>query len=153
MPKICPRYAQDMPEICPRYAQDMPEICPRYAQDMPKIFPRYAQYMPKICPRYAQDMPKFSPRYSQDMPKICTWCMYNAYSYDLPWPWCICGYDAHVRKPDECMYTCLMHKSMRLIFFVTDQQTNQRWMMHACIYRSVSFVSMMHVSIIFNLWP
>ena len=34
MPKICPRYAQDMPEICPKYAQDMHKICTRYAQDM-----------------------------------------------------------------------------------------------------------------------
>ena len=46
MPKICPRYAQDMPEICPRYVQDMPEICLRYAQDMLKICPRYAK---EIC--------------------------------------------------------------------------------------------------------
>ena len=64
-----------------------------------------------------------------------------------------CGYDAHVRNADECMYTCMMRKSMMLIFFVTDQRTNQQWMMHACIYRSVSFVCMMHVSIIFDLWP
>ena len=66
-----------------------------------------------------------------------------------------CGYDAHVRNADECMYTCMMRKSMMLILFVTDQRTNQQWMMHACIYtyRSVSFVCMMHVSIIFDLWP
>ena len=38
MPKIFPRYTQDIPKICPRYAQNMPEICPRYARDMPKTY-------------------------------------------------------------------------------------------------------------------
>ena len=37
-----------------------------------------------------------------------------------------CGYDAHIRNADECMYTCMMRKSMMLIFFVTDQRTNQQ---------------------------
>ena len=47
-----------MPKICPRYVQDIPKICPRYAQDMFKICPRYAENMPKLCPRNDQDMPK-----------------------------------------------------------------------------------------------
>ena len=64
-----------------------------------------------------------------------------------------CGYDAHVPNADEYMYTYVMRKSMMLIFFVTDHRTNQQWMMHACIYRSVSFVCMLHISIIFDLWP
>ena len=37
-----------------------------------------------------------------------------------------CVYDAHVRDADECMYTCMMRKSMMQIFFVTDQRTNQQ---------------------------
>ena len=53
MPRICPKYAQDMPEICQRYAQDSP----RYARDLHKICPRYARYIPKIYPIYAQYMP------------------------------------------------------------------------------------------------
>ena len=36
MPKICPRYAQDMRKICPRYARNMPEICPRFGREMCK---------------------------------------------------------------------------------------------------------------------
>ena len=58
MPKICPRYAQDMPKICLRYARDMPNICPRYAQGMPEICLRYAQDMLEICPRYAKEICK-----------------------------------------------------------------------------------------------
>ena len=50
MPRICPKYAQDMSEICPRYFQDSP----RYARDMHKICPRYARYIPKIYTRYAR---------------------------------------------------------------------------------------------------
>ena len=154
-------------------------------------------------------------------------CVYDPYMYDAllnPWPrslylWCVypssstldtmhvtmmhvcaCVYDAHVLDADECMYTCMMHKSMMQGFFVTDQRTNQQadyrsslwcmcvwclylWsmildldkcvydakcLMHIstsrccmyewCIYivhflRSVSLVCMMHVSIIFDLWP
>ena len=67
MPKICPRYAQNMPKKCLRYAQDMPNICPRYIKDMPKKCPRYTQDMPEI----AQDMPKICQKYAQDIPKIC----------------------------------------------------------------------------------
>ena len=40
----------------------MPKILPRYPQDMPKICP----YIPKTWPRYAQNM----PTYPQDMLKI-----------------------------------------------------------------------------------
>ena len=37
MPKICPRYAQDMPNICPRCARVMPEVCAKYTQDTLKM--------------------------------------------------------------------------------------------------------------------
>ena len=156
MPKICPRYAQDMHEICTRYAWHMPDICPRYAQGMPKICLRYAQYMPNICPRYVQDMPKICPSLVQDIPKICP-----RYAHDA------CTMHIAMIYLDPDAYVGMMHMSGSRMnacihvwcinlwgwFFVTDQQTNQRWMMHACIYRSVSFVCMMHVSIIFDLWP
>ena len=40
---------KDMPKICPRYAQDMP----KHTQDIFKITQKSAQDMPTICPRYA----------------------------------------------------------------------------------------------------
>ena len=67
MPKIWPRYAQDLSMIYPIYTQDIAKICPIIFQGLPKIWPRYAQDMPKKCPRHAQDMPKICPRYPQDM--------------------------------------------------------------------------------------
>ena len=86
MPKVGPRYAQDMPKICSSYAQDMPKKCQRYAPDMPKICRKYSQNMPKkcpnmpeICPRYAQDMPKICPKYARDMLEICP-----RYVQDMP---------------------------------------------------------------------
>ena len=47
-------------------------------------------------------------------------CMIHIYMYDSHF------YDAHVLDADECMYTCMMHKSMMQGFFVTDQRTNQQ---------------------------
>ena len=79
VPKICPKYAQDMPKICQRRTRDIPQLRFRYAQDMSKICPRYARDMPKICTRYAKDMPKICSRYAQDMPRIP-----SSYGQDMP---------------------------------------------------------------------
>ena len=86
--KMCPNQYKEMPMICPNYVRDMRKIClempkisPKYAQDITqniqKIFikhtqdmPIYAQDMPKICSRFTQDMPEICPRYPQYMPKI-----------------------------------------------------------------------------------
>ena len=69
MPKISPRYTQEMPNVCSRYTQDIPKISPRYPQDFPQISPRYPQDIPQISPRYAQYMLKIYPRYVRDIPK------------------------------------------------------------------------------------
>ena len=60
MPMICPNYVRDMQKIC----LEMPKISPKYAQDITqniqKIFIKHTQDMPI----YAQDMPKVYLRFA-----------------------------------------------------------------------------------------
>ena len=42
-------------------------------------------------------------------------------------------YDAHVLDADECMYTCMMRKSIMRDFFVKDQWTKQL-IQGVCVY-------------------
>ena len=93
MPKISPRYTQEMPNVCSRYTQDIPKISPRYPQDFPQISPRYPQDIPQISPRYAQYMLKIYPRYVRDIPKeipkifSLDWKLSSAFVYyDFLWP-------------------------------------------------------------------
>ena len=43
MPKIGPRYSEDMSKICWEYARDMPRICRGYTSDILKICQVYVQ--------------------------------------------------------------------------------------------------------------
>merc|ERR1719234_1712644 len=62
-----------VPKISPRYPQDISKISPRYPQYITKISPRYPQDIPKISPRYPQDIPKIPPRYPQNITKMVVW--------------------------------------------------------------------------------
>ena len=84
VPKICPKYANDMPRLCPRYTQTLPKnmanICPRYAKNVPKICLRYTHDLQMIsckyaqnleCPRNAKDVLKLFPSYDKNIYNIC----------------------------------------------------------------------------------
>ena len=53
------RYNINMPKLYPRYAQNMFKYAKK---NRPRIYPRFAKYIAKIFQRYAQDMPKLGPR-------------------------------------------------------------------------------------------
>ena len=56
-----------IPKIYPKYAQDMPNTC----SNMPRIFPRCAKDTTKTPKRYIQERPKKNPSYAKDIHNIC----------------------------------------------------------------------------------